>query len=394
LGASIITGNATTPLTHRERFNRQMHFQTVDRGVHWEFGYLAETIERWHREGLPENVSGRDWGPGTVEEFFGVDPRVNLPLNVGLEPPFAGRTRVLEDKPTSRVMEGPDGTVWEESKGPVVTIPRYIKMPIAGRDDWERFKERLDPTTPARHRVDWRTMGEKSRRSQVPVGVHFGSFFGWLRNWIGFERLCLMMYDDPDLVEEMVETLTQLKISQLEPCLRECQIDYAEGWEDICFRNGPMISPAMFSAIVAPRIKRVCDLLRQHGCDVIWTDCDGDINPLVPVLLEAGINCMFPLEVHANSDPVALREKYGKQILLRGGLRKYVFTKSKSEILSELKRVEKIVEEGGYIPHGDHRIPQDVPYENYCYYVKEKLNLLGWTPSEIKTAVPALQEVS
>ena len=189
---------------------------------------------------------------------------------------------------------------------------------------------------------------------------------------MGFEQLALMMYDDPELVEEMVETLTEVKLVQLEACLRECQLDFASGWEDICFRGGPMISPAMFRDIVGPRVKRVCDLLRQHGVDVIWVDCDGDIRPSGAHLARSGVELHVPSRGPLRSDPVALREQYGRQISCCEGSRSSAY-QGKEEILAELKRVEKVFEEGGYIPHGDHRIPPDVPYENYRYYIREKL---------------------
>jgi uroporphyrinogen decarboxylase len=234
-------------------------------------------------------------------------------------------------------------------------------------------------------------MNEHLRHSNVPVGIYFGSFYGIPRNWIGFEHISIKLYDQPDLVEDIIETLTQLYEAQLEKALLEIEFDFAAGWEDIAFRNGPMISPSMFKSLVAPRIKRVCDLLRRHGVDVIWTDCDGNINNLVPIWLECGLNCMFPIEVQGGSDPVKLREKYGKQILLRGGIAKHQLSYGKKEIIEELKRVEKVVEEGGYIPHGDHRIPEDIPYENYRYYIKEKLNMLGWPQDEIKNIEPLAQ---
>ncbi|MGB4716092.1 MAG: hypothetical protein WBH42_01710, partial [Bacillota bacterium] len=84
-------------LTHRERFLRQMHFQTIDRGVHWEFGYWDQTIERWHKEGLPQEITQGE-GRGSVEAFFGVDPRFSVPIQIGLDPPFSGSIKVLEDK--------------------------------------------------------------------------------------------------------------------------------------------------------------------------------------------------------------------------------------------------------------------------------------------------------
>jgi uroporphyrinogen decarboxylase len=377
-------------MTYRERFRRVMHFQSVDKITHWEFGYLDETIERWHQEGLPQWLV-RGEGEFSVEKYFGVEPVFYIPVEGGIYPHFEGEVKILETKENIRIEQLPDGTIQEVQIKGVKTIPHYIKMPISNKEDWKRFKERLNPDTPGRNVYDYKALNEKLRHLDIPVGVYFGSFYGIPRNWIGFEHISVMLYDQPDLVEDIIETLTQLYEAQLEKALSEIEVDFAAGWEDIAFRNGPMISPSMFKSLVAPRIKRVCDLCRRHGIDVIWTDCDGNINDLVPVWLESGLNCMFPIEVHSGSDPVKLREKYGKQILLRGGLAKHQFSYGKKEIMEELKRVEKIVEEGGYIPHMDHRVPEDIPYENYKYYIKEKLTMLGWKHDEIKQIEPLSQ---
>jgi len=383
MSRGIIEGDAPV-MTHRERFRRVMHFQSVDRVTHWEFGYLEETMERWHAEGLPPQYNDNE----SIERYFGVDPVAWVPVHTALHPPFEGEIEVLEEKEDSRIERLPDGTVQEVKTRGVRTIPHYIKFPIAGRDDWKRFKERLNPEDPARHQTDYRKLGAELLRSELPVGVNLGSFFGVPRDWIGFENIALMCYDDRELVEEIVATLAELYYSQLSLALKHVEVDFAAGWEDICFRSGPIISPQMFREIVGPHLKRVCDLLREHGCTVIWTDCDGDVTALVPVWLECGLNCMFPLEVHPGSDPVKFRRLYGHRILLRGGLRKYALAGSRQDILAELKRVEHVLEDGGYIPHGDHRIPQDVPYDNYRYYVREKLHMLGWRKDEIAQVEP------
>jgi len=383
MSQSIIDPKAPR-MTHRERFRRVMHFQTVDRIPHWEFGYLAETVERWHKEGLPEQYNDNE----AIERYFGCDPSAGVPISTGLHPGFEGEVVVVEKRADSRIEKHPDGTIQEVKTTGIMTIPHYIKFPIADRDDWKRFKERLNPDDPVRHETDYRKVGAELLRSELPVGIGLGSFFGVPRNWIGFENIALMCYDDRPLVEEIVATLTELQVSQLQKALRYCEPDFAAGWEDICYRSGPIISPAMFSEICGPHIKRVCTLLREHGCDVIWTDCDGDVTPLVPVWLECGLNCMFPLEVHPGSDPVKYRKMYGHQVLLRGGLRKYAFAGTKQDILDELKRVEHDVNDGAFIPHGDHRIPQDVPYDNYRYYIREKLAMLGWRSDEIAQIEP------
>jgi uroporphyrinogen decarboxylase len=371
-------------LTHRERFRRVMHFQSVDRIPHWEFGYLDETIERWHGEGLPAECADM----GSIEHYFGVDPVAWAPTRDALLPAFDGPVEVLEEREDSRVERLPDGTVQEVQTKGITTIPHYLKMPIENRDDWLRFKERLDPADPRRFETDYARLGRELLRGDLPVGIGLGSYFGIPRNWIGFENISLMAHDDRPLIEEIVATLGEVHHRQIAAALEHVEVDFAAGWEDICFRTGPMISPAMFREIVGPHLKRVCDLLRQHGCTVIWTDCDGDVTQLVPVWLECGVNCMFPLEVHPGSDPLKFRKMWGRDMLLRGGIAKYKLAGSKEDILTELKRVAPVVEDGGYIPHGDHRIPQDVPYENYRYYVREKLAMLGWRADEVAQIEP------
>jgi len=385
MSQSII--DTTLPrMTQRERFRRLMHFQTVDRGIHWEFGYIKETITRWHKEGLDPQYDTID----KIERYFGVDGRARVPIHVGLIPAFEGEARVIEERPGGhQLIQHPDGTITEVNPNAYTqTIPHYVKFPIANRGDWQRFKERLNPDSPERWQADWRKIGAELSTSDLPVCIDLGSFLGTVRNWIGFENLGLMCYDDRPLLEEIIATRTDLQYSQLAAALRHCEVDLATGWEDICFRGGPIISPKMFEEIVIPHVRRCCNLLREHGCDVIWTDCDGDIRPLVPLWLDAGLNCMFPLEVHPGSDPVWLRKEYGRRILLVGGLKKHEFAKGKRETLAELRRVEKLVQEGGYIPHGDHRIPDDVPYDNYRYYVREKLAMLCWPKEEIDAIEP------
>jgi uroporphyrinogen decarboxylase len=364
--ASIIDGSMRE-MTHRERFRRTMHFQSVDRVPHWEFGYLDETIARWHGEGLPKDLNDIP----SVEAYFGVDPAVRVPFQDPLIPPFEGPPQVVEQRENSRIERLPDGTLQEVQKSGLKTIPHYLKFPIENRDDWQRFKERLDPEDPRRFPADFRALGRTLMRSELPVGIGLGSYLGIPRNWIGFGRISLMVYDDRPLVEEVVSTLGRVYYRQLEEALKHVEVDFAAGWEDICYRSGPMISPQMFREICGPHVKRSCDLLREHGCDVIWTDCDGDVTQLVPVWLECGLNCMFPLEVQPGSDPVKFRKAWGRRMLLRGGVAKHRLAFGRKEILAELKRVEPLVNEGGFIPHGDHRIPQDVPYDNYRYYVRE-----------------------
>jgi uroporphyrinogen decarboxylase len=124
-------------------------------------------------------------------------------------------------------------------------------------------------------------------------------------------------------------------------------------------------------------------MLRQHGIDVIFTDCDGNVNHLIPLWMDVGLNCMFPLEVRAGNDVVSLREQYGRDLLVIGGFDKFPLLEGKEAILAEFRRLEPIARDGGFIPHVDHRCPDGVPYDNYLYYIREKCAFLGFSEAEI-----------
>jgi hypothetical protein len=128
--------------------------------------------------------------------------------------------------------------------------------------------------------------------------------------------------------------------------------------------------------VVTPRYRRITNLLKKHGCHVAWTDTDGNILKIVDCFLDGGINCMFPVEVHAGSDPVVMREKW-PDILLQGGVDKIKLAKGKKEVLAEMKRLLPLVKHGGFLPGVDHRVPADVSLENYKYYMKLKREMFG-----------------
>jgi uroporphyrinogen decarboxylase len=194
---------------------------------------------------------------------------------------------------------------------------------------------------------------------------------------MGFENVSYAVMDDPGLIQDMMEHLTNLILSVIERPVREVRFDIAAMWEDMCFNHGPILQPKYFEQWMVPRLKRITGFLAKHGCDVVYVDCDGNINELVPLWLDAGVNCMLPLEVRAGTDPIKLREKYGRRVLLMGGVDKTRLIAGKDEIRKEIARLKPIVEDGGYIPHVDHCCPPDVTYENYLYYLKLKRETFG-----------------
>ncbi len=357
--------------TLRERWQRQMHFQKVDRVPSLEFGYWTETLEEWHKQGLPKEVNDEK----KAYAYFGIEDWRGAWVSVGLFPHF--KHEVLEEGDDYVIVRDGDGATSKQQKGRIRTIPHYISYGIQNRNDWAKYKERLDPTAPGRYPEHWAQLVKEYAQRDYPLCISIGSMIGVPRNWFGFENVALVAYDDPELLEEIIETLCTCVCNAVERALKEVRFDFGAGWEDICFKNGPILSPAMFDRWIVPRYKRITDLMHKYGVDINWTDCDGNIMPILPQFLAGGINCMFPIEVGGGSDPIEIRRLYGDKVLLHGGVNKRALQHGFKEIEEEMKRLKPLVEEGGFVPHVDHRVPADVSLENYKCYLRLKRDLLG-----------------
>jgi len=347
----------------RDRFRETMRFGNPDRVPYWEIiGYWQETIERWQNEGLPPDVH--------VREFFGLDRYERVPINLNLVPPF--KEEVLEEKGNIRTIRDSSGIVKQVVRDGLQTIPHYISFPVKNRDDFAEFRKRLNPDSPCRLPAYWEDYKRCVAGRDYPLGVHAGSLFGWIRNWMGFETAALTLHDDPVLIEEMMDCITELVLKVTGKVVEEIpDIDYAIFWEDMCYKSGSIISPDHFRRFMVPRYRKITDMLRKHGIDVILVDCDGYIDELIPLWLEGGLTGVYPLEVAAGEDPVRLRREYGKDLLLVGGIDKRALAGSREDVEREVYgKVPFLIESGGWIPSVDHAVPPDVPYDNYRYYLE------------------------
>jgi hypothetical protein len=357
-------------MTDRERFNAQMHFRPVDRCFNMEFGYWQENFELWPL--FKDNgITGND----EADLFFNFDRIGGVWTTQWMNPPFP--EELVEDRGETLVYRNGDGLLLERPADGHDTIPRYIGATIVTPDDWKKCKtERFRLDDPART-VDVDAIVRENPPDRTwPLGVHCGSMIGLIRNMLTFEGLAYATYDYPGMVEDMVETACQLVEHTLDQLLGKVDFDYASGWEDICFKNGPIVSLDFFEKVVVPRYKRIGEKLRAHGIDLWYTDCDGDVRPLLPGFLDAGINCLFPYEVNSCVHPATLLADYpGLRIM--GGIDKLEMIKGKDAIKAYLESVAPLVERGGYIPFCDHRCPPDVTPENYLYYLDLKERMFG-----------------
>lgn len=192
-----------------------------------------------------------------------------------------------------------------------------------------------------------------------------------------FEGLSYAIYDYPKMVEDMVETACQLVEHALDQILPHIVFDFASGWEDICYKGGPIVSVKFFKNVITPRYKRISDRLHAHGIDLWYIDCDGDVRPILPAMMEGGVNCLFPFEVNGCAHPSELFKKFGKELRIMGGVDKIALGSGRAAIDAYMQTLIPLVERGGYIPFCDHRCPPNVDPDDYLYYLDLKEKMFG-----------------
>ena len=359
-------------MTGRERFNNQMHYKPIDRCFNMEFGYWDENFKLWSIF-KDNNITTNE----QADIFFNFDRIDNYQSVIWLHPQFD--EKVIEERENSLIVMNKNGLLEEIPKDRHDTIPHYLESSVKTPDDWYKLKNEghFDINHPDR-KIDVKALKAKHPTNRdYPLGIHCGSMIGRIRDMLTFEGLAYATFDYPEMVEDMVETACVLVENCLDQVLGEIDFDYASGWEDICFKSGPIVSMDFFKNVVAPRYKRISKKLHAHGIDLWYTDCDGDVRPILHLLLESGINCLFPFEVNCCTHPAELLNEYGKDLRIMGGVDKMALGEGPKAIKKYMQTLVPLVERGGYIPFCDHRCPPNVKVEDYLYYLDLKAEMLS-----------------
>jgi uroporphyrinogen decarboxylase len=256
---------------------------------------------------------------------------------------------------------------------------KWHKFPVETREDWEEMKWRFDAHHPERFPQDFEERCQALEDRDYPLMVKFNGPFWQLREWCGFEGLCMLMIDDPEFVAEMAAFWTDFVMQTLQPILDRVEIDYMEFSEDMAYKAHAMISPRMTRRFLVPSYEAWVAAAKENGCPLVCIDSDGYIAELLPIWVEMGINCTRPMEVAAHNDIVEYRKQYGTQMAFMQGIDKRAIAKGSETLRQEVLRVvPPLMEEGGHILGVDHGIPSDIPWPNMVEFVRLLAELTGW----------------
>lgn len=357
---------------NRERYIAHSLFEDTGREMFCElFGPLAPLEAEWRRQGASEKeiaMTAFDWDYVLKTFLAG-----NCKAVTGIEP------QVLEDTPEHTVLRDAFGCKAKLCKQSA-TIPLPLEYPVHSAGDWEKIKhwyvfseQRID----AERLRQQKALRDKGYLTilEIPGG------FDEPRVLMGEEELCVACYEEPELVHDILHTITELCVQVIERVGAEVPIDCLFVHEDMAGKSGPLFGPAQVREFMRPYYMRVWQCARAYGAKLFSLDSDGNMDPILDDILATGINCMHPFEPAAGMDIVQVRRKYGSRLCVKGGIDKFALRKDKEAIRAELEyKLSPAMRGGGAIFGLDHRIPNGVSIENYRYYVNLGREMLGLGP--------------
>ena len=392
-------------MTARDRFREICEFRRPDDVFIWSVDSWNEAYNRWLREGMP--VKKMDNKKEINMHLLGYQDQIEcIKPNAAIQgmgrnnnPPWVPplnplyEVKVLEEDEEHMVKIDWDGAVVRIKKSDPELMPQYLEYPVKDKKSWEAYKKRLDPFSQRRWPEGWDIMtddklqfpikqeqaGKKYEERDFALGMMALSLYGMPRNYMGLESISYALYDNPSLIEEMIEWQTYFSHEMLKKVFAAgVTLDWVWLWEDMCFNKGPLVSPSFVKKHMAPRYRKIVDLLKSNGVKALILDCDGNSEELLPIWVDCGINAHYPFEIASGMDPIKLRKKYGKNLIIIGGIDKRMLSKGKNEIDREVEKVKELIKDGGYLVNCDHHIPPDVSYENIKYFLNEVHKLSGY----------------
>ena len=353
----------------REEYIELMTFGEVKRQMFVElFGPLVGLKDEWKAQGATDGELGM-----TAFDF----DYVPIQFCGGESGVWGGfEKKVIEDTPEYTISIDKFGRTVKLAKG-FATIPLPLDFPVKNMDDWLKIKHMF---TFDEARIDWKQVeaAKEAQKNGTLILAYMQGGFDIPRELMGEEVACLAYYEQPELMEDILATVTDTAVRMYDRISDHVQIDDLFVHEDLAGKSGPLIGPNQVREFIMPYYRKVWDMLSSKGTKLFSQDSDGNVEAVLDVFMECGINITYPCEPAAGMDVVKLRQKYGNKLAFKGGIDKHVLRKSKLDILRELEyKLQPLMQQGGMVFGLDHLIPNGTPLENYRYYVQTAREILG-----------------
>ncbi len=365
-----------------QRFLACMEYEQGDRRPNHELGVWGQTMARWEEE-APDAVKDFTWDWFVGEEALDLDRREYIDVDYGFVPPIP--YEILEETEEYVFARIPTGAITKALKagttyGTRMCMDQYLEFPVKEPADFAALRPKLMPDAPGRVPADLDVqLGRWAHRScPLVLGRNCAAngFYWRARELMGTEALSLAWYDQPKLMHEIMEFFADFIIETSRPILEKVQVDYFVLNEDMAMKGGPLLGPETFGTFIFPHLKRLIEFFRSYGTKYIAVDSDGDPTMLIPLLLDAGVDTLWPIERASNVSPQQWRKQFGRSLRLWGGVDKRILSCGQEAIRAHLREFIPLIEEGGFIPTVDHTVPPEVSWDAFRYYMDAKRSLL------------------
>jgi uroporphyrinogen decarboxylase-like protein len=350
-------------MTELERFLSVVHFERPD---YWPLLALHAlgsphkgALAKLHREGLPASVEDHEswfayWGECTFDHAQAI----------GAGAPGVSAESSVEDG--FEVIRYETGAITRQvlDNDVVYSMPDFQEFHIRDRASWERYKELTTPRR--RDEAKLEEMRVRFAERPRPLAIHCGGTWGVVREHMGPERALLAVHDEPGLLRDMIDHLLWIQEEFTFPVIEALRPEVITMWEDFCYNHGMLISPPAFREFCAPYYRRVSQVARDCGAELLIVDCDGEVNEYCDLLQEVRFNGICPMEQVCGNDLAAFR-RARPHFIHCGGIEKQVAaTGGAGRIEAELAKIPALLEARGYFPMFDHALPPNTGFEELC----------------------------
>jgi len=249
------------------------------------------------------------------------------------------------------------------------SMPEFVTYPVRDRASWAFYRQRMTPADRMSSTAFEAACKQYEERDR-PLLVRMIGPYHHLRSLMGTENLSLAFYDDPEWVHEMASWHLEQIREYVFPIIERLRPDVITIPEDICYKQGMLLSPVLFDEFCRPFYREVCDLACACNVGLVAVDSDGHIMEYVPIAKSCGVQGFFPCEVKPGNDLFTLRESH-PHLVLFGWLEKEVINEgNEGRIEDEVtSKVLPLLKQGGYFPNADHSLQPLATFENLCKFM-------------------------
>lgn len=353
-------------MTGKERITRILNRQPVDRiGLYEHF--WGDTSRRWHEEGhLPEGVSPEQFFPLEIDEAWCFNITADLDFQAQV---------LSEDEETRLVKDGNGATLRRHKHHD--TTPEHVAYDVTDFASYQKLIRPfiIDESLDERRinfdgYADTRARAAANDRFFVWSGVNV---FECMHPVCGHEHMLVGMALEPEWIAMMAQDYADLHIRLFQKLFdRHGLPDGIWFYEDMGFKERPFMSPDMYCQLIQPSHKRTIDFCHNLGLKVIMHSC-GFIEPLLPHMVEAGIDCLQAIEIKAGMDPLRIIKNFPGLPLMGGIDVRVLCSNDRDLIRKEFDEKFPALKANGFVLHSDHSIPANVDFDTYQFFIEEGL---------------------